>query len=254
MVVEDNLLAAKSLQSILTRLNCVSDHAESGEQALKMVQTNDYDLVLMDVGLGDGMDGIETTKQIRALNKLPLLNLPIIAVTGHANDPEKRDEALISGMQDVSSKPLQQSKLESFLQHYVFKRRQEGKPLEKEAEFSAVQDKADIIDWVSSLHQSNEDETLVRDLLNIIDIDLKMSQKTLEKAYTSHDMETMRKELHRVRGGICYLTLPQLDKAFARFHEVVKSKPQDNALMELSYSQLQEAMRTFWHTLHQPGG
>ncbi len=58
---------------------------------LMMVQTNDYDLVLMDVGLGDGIDGIETTKQIRQLNKASnFFNLPIIAVTGHANDPEKR--------------------------------------------------------------------------------------------------------------------------------------------------------------------
>nr|MBA2650883.1 PAS domain-containing protein [Tatlockia sp.] len=54
LVVEDNLLAAKTLQSFLTRLNCASDHAKNGEQALMMVQTNDYDLVLMDVGLGDG--------------------------------------------------------------------------------------------------------------------------------------------------------------------------------------------------------
>nr|MBA2650639.1 PAS domain-containing protein [Tatlockia sp.] len=54
LVVEDNLLAAKILQSFLTRLNCASDHAKNGEQALMMVQTNDYDLVLMDVGLGDG--------------------------------------------------------------------------------------------------------------------------------------------------------------------------------------------------------
>ncbi len=125
LVVEDHLLAAKSLQSILTRLNCASDHAENGEQAIKMVQANDYDLVLMDVGLGDGIDGIETTKQIRELNKPQLLHLPIIAVTGHANDPEKRNEAFAAGMQDVCPKPLQTSTLEILLEHFVYKRRKE---------------------------------------------------------------------------------------------------------------------------------
>ncbi len=34
LVVEDHLLAAKSLQSFLTRLNCACDHAENGEQAI----------------------------------------------------------------------------------------------------------------------------------------------------------------------------------------------------------------------------
>jgi PAS domain S-box-containing protein len=125
LVVEDNLLAAISLQSFLTRLNCASDHAETGEQAITMVQTNDYDLVLMDVGLGDGMDGIETTKQIRRLNKQKLSELPIIAVTGHANDPETRDEALTAGIQEVYTKPLQPSTLETLLEHYVYKRRKE---------------------------------------------------------------------------------------------------------------------------------
>ncbi len=125
LVVEDNPLAARSLQSILTRLNCASDHAENGEEALNMVQLNDYDLVLMDVGLGCGMDGIETTKQIRALHKLQLLNLPIIAVTGHANDAEKKEEALTAGMQDVCPKPLLLSTLETLLEHYVYKRRKE---------------------------------------------------------------------------------------------------------------------------------
>ncbi len=125
LVVEDHLLAAKSLQSILTRLNCASDHAENGEQAIKMVQANDYDLVLMDVGLGDGIDGIETTKQIRELNKPQLVHLPIIAVTGHANDPEKRAEAFAAGMQDVCPKPLQTSTLEILLEHFVYKRRKE---------------------------------------------------------------------------------------------------------------------------------
>ncbi|MBA2652420.1 MAG: response regulator [Tatlockia sp.] len=141
LIVEDNLLAAKSLQSLLTRLNCASDHAVNGEQALMMVQTHDYDLVLMDVGLGDGMDGIETTKQIRRLNKPKLSQQPIIAVTGHANDPETREEALTAGMQDVCPKPLQQSTLETLLADYIYNRRKEQALPQKET-------KACVLEWL----------------------------------------------------------------------------------------------------------
>ncbi|WP_156812579.1 response regulator, partial [Legionella tunisiensis] len=44
LVVEDNPLAAKSLQAYLNRFQCAHDHAENGMEALTMVQNNDYDL------------------------------------------------------------------------------------------------------------------------------------------------------------------------------------------------------------------
>ncbi|WP_019218424.1 ATP-binding protein [Legionella tunisiensis] len=62
LVVEDNPLAAKSLQVYLKRFQCAHDHAENGMEALTMVQNNDYDLILMDIGLPD-VDGIEVTKK-----------------------------------------------------------------------------------------------------------------------------------------------------------------------------------------------
>ncbi|WP_019216980.1 response regulator [Legionella tunisiensis] len=60
--MEDNPLAAKSLQAYLNRFQCAHDHAENGMEALTMVQNNDYDLILMDIGLPD-IDGIEVTKK-----------------------------------------------------------------------------------------------------------------------------------------------------------------------------------------------
>ncbi|MBA2657781.1 MAG: response regulator [Tatlockia sp.] len=244
LVVEDNPLAAKSLQSFLTRLNCDSQHAKNGEQAFSMVQKTHYDLVLMDVGLGDGMDGIETTKQIRKLNDLKFLQLPIIAVTGHANDSAKRNEALNAGIQEVCLKPLPPAKLEFLLEQYVFKQRQQQTLPSEQAVLNEINDNT-IIDWAASLLQFNDDETLVRELLEIIAIDLKTSQNTLELAYLSQNIEALRKELHRVRGGICYLTLPQLENAFLRFHEIIKTKPLDVQHFNKAYKQLQNAMKAF---------
>lgn len=108
------------MQASINRLNkCASDIATNGREAVKMVQAHPYDLVLMDIGLPD-MDGIEVTKQIRALNNPDVAKVPIVALTGHANDPEKRNEALEAGMQDVFSKPIHVQQLEALLQQYVF--------------------------------------------------------------------------------------------------------------------------------------
>jgi two-component system aerobic respiration control sensor histidine kinase ArcB len=118
LIVEDNVIAARAVQASLNRLNCVSDIAETGMNALQMVEHNSYDLILMDIGLPD-IDGIEATKRIRALANSAASQVPIVALTGHAS----REESLAAGMQAMFSKPLSLPKLEAILQQYVYKPR-----------------------------------------------------------------------------------------------------------------------------------
>lgn len=249
LVVEDNWVAAKSVCSFLTRLNCISEHAETGWQAVKMVQANDYDLILMDIGLPD-LSGIEVTRKIRALNTPQALQVPIIALTGHANDPDKKKESLASGMQAVCSKPMPQSKLEVLLQDYIFKKRQDKSLTHEEEKKADCLQELEIIDWKASLQQCNKDENFLQQLLSMIDIDLKISKETLTRAYANHDIEALRKELHRVRGGLSYLTLPQLDKAFLHFHEAAKASPLNNQELCQAHEQLEIAMKEFWSLLN----
>ncbi|MBA2657848.1 MAG: response regulator [Tatlockia sp.] len=239
LVVEDNIIAALTLQSCLKRMHCASEHALNGQEAIRLVQANHYDLVLMDLGLPD-INGIETTKAIRALNMPQALNVPIIALTGHSKDNEHAQLSLSAGMQAVFTKPLPQSTLKSILEHFVFKKR--------ENDFSQrdLQRPTKVIDWKASLQHLNNDENLLQELLEIINIDLKNSLKTLEKAYLRGDLDALRVELHRVRGGICYLCLPQLDEALTHFHKVVKTQPTDSELLAQSYERVKAAMVAYW--------
>jgi len=45
----------------------------------------------------------------------------------------------------------------------------------------------------------------------MLTVELKMTQEILARAYAAKDSSTLRMELHRTRGGISYLTLPQID-------------------------------------------
>lgn len=62
LVVEDNPIAQTVTQSILSRMNCSVDLAETGKTALDLWKSNHYDLILMDIGLPD-MDGYEVNHQ-----------------------------------------------------------------------------------------------------------------------------------------------------------------------------------------------
>ncbi len=79
------------------------DITESGELALKKIAENSYNIILMDIGLGKGMNGIMTTKEIRKIKSYQ--NIPIIAVTAFAMKGDK-EKILSEGLNDYISKPF----------------------------------------------------------------------------------------------------------------------------------------------------
>ena len=74
--------------------------AKNGLEAVKLVETESPDLILMDMQLPI-MSGYEATEKIRNL-----VNVPIIALTAHAM-PSDRDKALKAGCMDYISKPIE---------------------------------------------------------------------------------------------------------------------------------------------------
>ena len=104
LLVEDNEINQQVAGEILERAGCTVEIADNGEAALAMVLQNEYDLVLMDIQM-PGMDGLETTRRIRASGLARLSTLPIVAMTAHAI---KGDEALslAAGMNGHLTKPI----------------------------------------------------------------------------------------------------------------------------------------------------
>ena len=119
LVVEDNQLAAVAVMLSLKALHCHAATAESGVAAVNKLQSEHYDLILMDIGL-PGMNGIETTKKIRNLADINKSQVPIIALTGHGDNPDMRQQALAAGMQGVICKPIRPPALKSILGKFGF--------------------------------------------------------------------------------------------------------------------------------------
>ena len=76
------------------------DRAKNGKEAVDMVDSGIYDMVLMDIKMPI-MDGLEATKAIK--EKLP--DLPIVALTANAFDSD-RQLAIEAGCSDFLSKPV----------------------------------------------------------------------------------------------------------------------------------------------------
>lgn len=115
LVVEDDEQSQKYMRILLSREFEVFI-AAGAEQAYAVLDEQSISLILMDLSLRDGDDGLKITRNIRENGARP--DIPIIALTAHAF-PEDRKRSLEAGCNDYVSKPFQWVHLKSIIDKYV---------------------------------------------------------------------------------------------------------------------------------------
>ena len=115
LLVEDNTINQKVANDILENVGIIADIANNGVEAIRMLGSQNYDVVLMDVQMPE-MDGYTATEQIRRQQRFA--GLPIIAMTAHALDSD-RQKCLQVGMNDYISKPIEPELLYMRLTHWI---------------------------------------------------------------------------------------------------------------------------------------
>lgn len=231
LLTEDNLAAAMVIKNRVKRLGYDVEHATSGEEAVDKVCTNHYSLVLMDVGL-PGIDGLEASKQIRALSDSEKAAVPIIALTGHA---DKVGLCLEAGMQAMLEKPASESDIESVVARYI-----------KQEVLHPV------FDWGASVSMcGGEDEA--REIIQLCLECLFEAKPLIDASYAAHDVEPLRAQLHKIRGGVCYLQLPELQESLDAFHDTVKESPDDLDRLAVLYERFQGAQEHFIQACKEKG-
>ena len=101
LVVDDEEVMRDVLDSLLTAEGYEVELARNGEEGLDKFQQRAFDLVLLDVFLPGGMNGIEVLRRIRSINP----TVKVIMVTGNT-DPLLAREALELGALAYVDKPF----------------------------------------------------------------------------------------------------------------------------------------------------
>jgi CheY-like chemotaxis protein len=113
LVVEDNKINQLVTQKIMDKNNIKSDMVADGFAALHLLETQKYDVILMDINMPI-INGFETTKRIRSLG----ITTPIIALTAFDKE-EIKEQVFASGMNDILIKPFEPAKLFEMIQQQV---------------------------------------------------------------------------------------------------------------------------------------
>ena len=111
LLVENDKVSAVLVKTYISKIYNV-DAVSKGEEALEMARENIYDAVLMDINLGEGMTGIDTTRELKNIEGYR--NVPIIAVTAFAMETDK-DEFLKYGCSHYIAKPFDKSEILNLL-------------------------------------------------------------------------------------------------------------------------------------------
>ena len=107
LLCEDNPMNQDMERSLLERMHGIVDIADDGQiglQKFKASETGYYQIVLMDIRMPN-MDGLETTKAIRALNREDAKEIPILAVSANAFE-EDIQKSIHAGMNEHLAKPV----------------------------------------------------------------------------------------------------------------------------------------------------
>lgn len=122
LVVDDNLMNLKVVEGLLRKYKIKIVGATSGEEALTLIESRDFDFVFMD-HMMPGMDGVECFHHIRDKADPYFKRVPIVALTANAI-AGSREMFLSEGFNDFVAKPIDSALMNDVLQSYI--------PLEKQ--------------------------------------------------------------------------------------------------------------------------
>jgi two-component system, cell cycle response regulator DivK len=107
LLVEDNEMNRDMLSRRLLRKGFEVVMAVDGGQAVTMAQSENPDLILMDMSL-PVIDGWEATRRVKAAEATA--HIPVIALTAHAMSGD-REKAIDAGCDDYDTKPIEMPRL-----------------------------------------------------------------------------------------------------------------------------------------------
>ncbi len=173
----------------------------SGKEAVSAVQSETFDLVLMDVEMPE-LDGLEATRIIRAAERQSGGHVPILALTARAMRGD-RERCLAVGVDGYVAKPIRAAQffraIEETLTAAGAHQPSEAEPeLPSEAEAEAPSE----VDWSEALASVRNDRNILKVVVDTFLEDRPHLMDETRQAVEAQDAEKLRLAAHTVKGSI----------------------------------------------------
>lgn len=211
LAVDDMELNLRLLNTWLAQSKVTLDLAYSGESAIELCQTYEYDLILMDIQMPN-MDGMEASAHIRKTD----LNIgtPIIAVTAHALESQKQ-HFLDSGLDDFLAKPINVDNLIGLVNTWC-------RPVETDSQTEAFKP---AVDWSMAKERTSNNADEAFSFLDDFVKQLISFAVSIEDGWKEQNTQLLKDEVHKIHGACYYTGLPRLEECCKETEILLKTTP-----------------------------
>ncbi|MBN1499750.1 MAG: PAS domain S-box protein [Spirochaetes bacterium] len=203
LLAEDNYTNQIITVEILRKLGYKHvDLVNNGEEAVNVLKTIPYDIVLMDCHMPE-VDGFEATRRIRNFESGVLNNdIPVIALTA-LSMTDDRQKAFDAGMNDYLSKPVDPASLSAVIQEWVHAGKMNSVPEENKVVNTVCSDfqPERVFDKNSFLARLMGDEDLLEKIMETFLEDMPNQIRILSELVESGEIESAGKQAHKIKSA-----------------------------------------------------
>jgi two-component system sensor histidine kinase/response regulator len=219
LLAEDNRINQTVAVRMLEKMGHSLVVAENGNEALSLLATQVFDLVLMDIQMPE-MDGLTATMKIRERERSTRLHLPIVAMTAHAMKGD-RERCLDAGMDEYVSKPISVRQLEEAIASAL---RWPGgvRPATSSNTQNENATPANVIPWDmgKTLESLGGDEKLLHEVMEIFLEEAPKHMATLRQAIAEGNTKAIEQVSHTLKGELGYLGISGLSRKARALEEI----------------------------------
>ena len=202
LMAEDNLINQRVATRFLNKLGHSVRVVDNGEKAIRALQEDEFDVVLMDIQM-PVMDGFKATTAIRKQEELTGHHIPIIAMTAYAMSGD-RERCLTAGMDDYVSKPINEASVAKACS-LITKFNRSSVDV---AVSNKIQEDAEIVpdqlvfDFPAALKRFEGDGEFVNEICGLILNSVPELISSLKSAVEQQDCESAGKAVHTIKGSV----------------------------------------------------
>lgn len=211
LIADDHPSNRALAEKILEKRGHRSTHAATGKEVLAKLDSEKFDLILMDVQMPE-LDGFQTTAAIRNRKETAGMHMPIVALTAHAMKGD-REKCLAAGMDAYLSKPLRARELISLVEKLcepVARARIGTAAARSDAEFQRApgvsyesmdsQTRSTSIDFSGALDRMDGDQDLLVEQMSFFLTDAPLLLSEVSLAIDSASGRQLQSAAHRLKG------------------------------------------------------
>lgn len=228
ILAEDNEINQLFVQTLLKPKYEVTI-AENGNIVLSLLNSEDFDLILMDLHMPE-KDGYEATQMIRNMGDKKKNKIPIIALTAAAIKGEK-EKCLAAGMNDYISKPFEPEDLFNLIQQHLS--RIKTKHTKTEHTKNTSNFKHINLNYVQNI--GSNDSKFKNELLDIFREQLPILALDLQKHLNDKNYQELGATAHKAKSSVAMFGVETLRKDMEKLENDAKQNANVN-----SYSKLVE--------------